>query len=76
VVENPYAVSCEPLTEEQPTVSDVTDPRLHELWTLSDFLRDNPTGFTAVTKTKIRRLERELRDEGIDTETRPVQAGG
>jgi hypothetical protein len=57
-------------------MSDVTDPRLYELWTLRDFLRDNPTGFTTVTKTKIRRLERELRDEGIDTETRPPQTVG
>ena len=30
-----------------------TDPRVQELWLARDFLRDNPTGFTAVTRTKI-----------------------
>ena len=55
-------------------MNDTTDTRLRDLWTLRDFLRDNPGGFTTVTRTKIRQLERELRDDGIDTETRPVQA--
>jgi hypothetical protein len=55
-------------------MNDTTDSRLRDLWTLRDFLRDNPSGFTTVTRTKIRQLERELRDEGINTETRPVHA--
>jgi hypothetical protein len=53
-----------------------TDPRVHELWLARDYLRDHPTGYTQLTKTKIRRLERELRDEGVDTETRPTEAQG
>ena len=45
------------------------DPRVRDLWLARDFMRENPT---SVIKTRIRRLERELRDEGIDVDTRPA----
>lgn len=52
-----------------------TDPRVQELWLARDCLRDHSTGYTQLTKSKIRPLERELRDEGVDTDTRPMEAG-
>ena len=48
-----------------------TDPRVIDLWAARDFVKDNPT---SVIKNRVRRLERELQDEGIDIETRPAPA--